>query len=335
MLSGLVFRRSSLDGHGRGENEGFSIKYDDGESGSRELLDLNGPKLMITHEVNLSCTPESGFVAGHRCLLEVVFEEPEVLVEAENRVLWIADFFSFCFGFCGEIGELAFKFGEASQANCLLLLVKGRAPGIIHASRLVLPYKNVADALGSLFAAWMDEGSNLHSPASLLTSLLTRSWDLPVDLRFVAAAQMLEALRRVGADLESMSDEDYRACKEAHKKALNTITDKHIAGLLKERARVGNSKGQNRLLRELIDRHEDAAALLFGDPGAFIDRHIDLRNGLTHRDGGLSVGREDLAWHTEGVLIFAYCVVWENLGLKTGEIERRIKEVGFHNTAIF
>lgn len=304
----------------------FSLEADLGRVGNQVLLEEGGLKIAVSHEIITNGSSELGYSVGHRCYLEIELEQPKELSDVEGLAYQVADFFSFCFGFHGEVVEALFRFGDASPACCLVPLVKGSSPKTIHAHRMVLPYREIRDDLSLLLAAWIEEGSDLCSPASLLTTLMTKNWVLPVDLKFIAAAQLLEALSRVGADLESMSGEDYEVCKHALKKALASIEDRHIAGLLSERVRVGNIKGQNRLLNELVKRHCSAARFVFGDPTAFIERHIRLRNGITHREGGLVTANEDLYWHTEAVLIFSYCVVGELLGVSDGKIERRMKE---------
>ncbi len=318
------------------ERNGFSLKLEPDADCRVPLLEADGLGVSAFHGVGMTGSSDVGFRVDHRCLLEMLFDGSKPLVDAVDSALWAADFFSLCLGFHGEVNEIKLKFEDSSVAYCLIPLVKGNAPKDINASRIVLPYREIREDLGGLLAAWMkaEEGGDLHSPASLLASLMTRNWVLPLDLKFIAAAQMLEALSRVGADLNSMTDEEFHACKKARKKALSRIEDLRIAGLLRDRFQVTNMKGQNRLLTELVERHEKAADLLFGDATAFIRSHRDLRNGITHRNGGLSPVDENLYWHTEGVLLFAYCVVWEILGMEPGRVERLIEEHFYRNGAI-
>lgn len=304
----------------------FSLEADLDKVDNLVLLEGNGLKISVSHGLNVGGTPELGYKISHCCFLGIEFEKPKRLVDAEDLAYRVVDFFSFCFGFHGEVAEISFKFGDASPAHCLVPLVKGNKPKSIDAHRMPLPYRAVRDRVNGLLAAWIEEGSDLRSTSSLLITLMTKNWVLPLDLKFIAAAQMLEALSRVGVDPRSMSGEDHEACKGALKKALASIEDGRIARLLRERVRVGNAKGQNRLLKELVERHRSAAYFVLGDPESFIRRHIELRNGITHREGGLEGASEDLYWHTEGVLLFAYCVVGELLGVSDGAMEQRLKE---------
>ncbi len=324
-------RRVGRPGKG---SSGFSVEVDLDGAGNQVLFENDELKFTVSHAVNSSGSPESGYKVDHRCLLAIDFIESKTLVDAQDMAFWIADFFSFCFGFHAEIDEMRIKFGDALAAYCLVPLVKGYVPKTIVAHRMVLPYREISDKLGGILSAWVNAESDLHSPASLLTTLMTKNWVLPIDLKFIAAAQMLEALSRVGADLKSLSEEDYKLCKSALAAALDGIGDCHIRSNLKNRLNLGDRKGQNRLLTELVDRHAEAAGLLFGDSRIFVKRHTDLRNGITHRNGGVTVSNEDLYWHTEGVLIFAYCVVGELLGIPPGEMERRIEVSAFRCNSV-
>ncbi len=321
-------------GHSAKAGSSFSVEVDLDGVGDQVLFENDGLKLTVSHAVNSSGSPESGYKVDHRCLLAIDFIEAKPMTDAEDMAFWIADFFSFCFGFHAEIEEMQIKFVDDTSAYFLVPLVEGRVPKTIVAPRMVLPYCKLSDWLNGILSTWIKVESDLHSPASLLTTLMTKSWVLPLDLKFIAAAQMLEALSRVGTDLRSLSDEDYKLCKSALAAALDGIGDCHIRNNLKNRLNLGDRKGQNRLLTELVDRHAEAAGLLFGDSRIFVERHADLRNGITHRNGGVTVSNEDLYWHTEGVLIFAYCVVGEILGMPAGEMERRIEASAFRCNSV-
>lgn len=313
----------------------FYVDVDLGGEGGETLFNGDGILIRVYHGVTFSGEPELGVEIGHQCMLEISFCRARSLNDAQAVAFRVADFFSFCFGFNAEIDRMAFIFKGGTKADCLAPLVEGRAPRNILAHRMVLPFKVVDRDLDTMMGAWLTKGDDLRAPSSLLTSLLTKKWLLPVDLKFVASAQTLEALCRVGADLKSMGEEDFEVFRDAVMEALDGIEDRRIARMAKERIRPGNGKGQRRLLAEFVDGHCTAARYVFGDPKAFISRHIHLRNGVTHRSGEADADVFDLVWHTEGVLLFAYCAIGELLGLPAETMTRRLEDSGFKSHALY
>lgn len=305
------------------------------EGHNKTLYEGESLSVHICHSVTTSGCPESGFTVGHKCMLGVDLHHARPLADARATAFRVADFFSFCAGFCAEIEKMTFSFDGGSSAECLVRCVKGRAPSKVYAHQMVFPYAEIAEEVGPMLGIWLAEGDALRDPSSLLVSLLTRGWVLPIDLTFVAAAQMLESLCRVRADLRSMGEEEFEAFKAAVMAALDGIEDRHIANMAKERIHPGNGKGQRRLISEFVDRHRTAASCVFGDPDAFASRHIYLRNALTHREGEPAVDAVDLVRHTEGILLFSYCSVAELLGLSPDAVARRVEGSGFRNVSLY
>lgn len=318
-----------------GDNaKSFHVDVDLGDEGGETLFSGDGILIRVYHGVTLAGEPKLGVEIGHRCMLEIDFSREDSFNDAQAVAFRVADFFSFCFGFNAEIDRMAFAFKGGTKADCLAPLVEGRAPRKILAHRMVLPFGVVDYGLDAMMGAWLAKGDDLRAPSSLLTSLLTKKWLLPADLKFVASAQMLEALCRVGADLRSMGEQDFEVFRDAVMAALDGIEDGRIARMAKGRIRPGNGKGQRRLLTEFVEGHRAAAEYVFGDPEAFIGRHIHLRNGVTHRNEEADADVIDLVWHTEGVLLFAYCAIGELLGLPSETMTRRLEDSGFKSHAV-
>ena len=312
-----------------GRVTGFEVGADFGdESCNAVLLDDEAFFIRVYHSVSTSGDAAIGLDIGHRCILEARFKNSLTLPDAEEIAFRLADFFSFCFGFNAEIDEMSLAFQGGTTAGYLVPLVKGRAPRDILSSRMPLRFQELEGGVAEVLGAWLSD-DELKTPSLLLVSLLTKEWRLPMELKFIAAAQMLESLCRVGADLEAMDRDEFRAYESAVKSALEGIEDGHIRAMAKEKIRVSNSKGQRRLLSELLERHREAASFLFGDPKAFCRRHIELRNDITHRNGGHRSGAEALYVHTESVLLLAYCAVGELMGLPAEILAQRLGDSRF------
>ena len=325
-------KRGRRQGTGPAQSFSIEVELDDGNR-VETLHDGEDVSVCIRHGVTLSGPAELGVEIGHLCSLDIGFKRAFPLADAQDVAFRVADFFSFCFGFNAEIAGMALRFEGGAKADCLMPLVKGRAPDRIFAQRMVLPHLEVEESLDSMLGAWLADG-DLKTPSSLLTSLLTKRWLLPANLKFIAAAQMLESLCRAGVDLRSMGDEDFEAFRAAVMAALDGIEDRRIARMAKQRIRPGNAKGQRRPLSEFVGRHGAVADYLFGDPDAFVSQHVYLRNGITHRNGEPAVGVVGLVWHTEGVLLLAYCAVGELLGLPDEKMTGRLRDSGFKSTVV-
>lgn len=300
-----------------------------------DLLDDDDYAIRVYHRVTTRETRGMGLEIGHACKLEIRFKRLLGLADAERVAFRAAEFFSFCLGFHAEVGEMTLTFESGTTAGYLAPLVGGQAPDRILTQCIPLPFREIQDEVCGMLGTWLAEG-DLRTPSSLLTSLATKEWRLPVDVKFNTAAQMLEALSKAGADLRSMGEEDFEAFREAVMSALDGIEDKEMAKKAKETCAPRNGKGQSRLLNELIEKHRNAAGFVFGDPMAFAKRHAGLRNGVTHRDDAVTkkMDKEDLYWHTDGVLAFAYCVVGELLGLPADVMTRRLQASAFKRQAI-
>lgn len=318
-----------------GDNaKSLRVDVDLGDEGGETLFDGDGILVRVYHGVTLSGEPELGVEIGHRCMLEISFSRARSLDDSRSVAFRVADFFSFCFGFSAEVEKMTFGFEGGASADFPAPLVSGQVPDKIYAHRMVFPYREIDEKVDAMLGVWFGESGDLRAPSSLLTSLIARKWFLPADLKFIAAAQMLEALSRVGADLRSMDDAEFETYRKAVMAALNGIEDRRIACMAKERIRLGNGKGQRRLLSELVERHRMAAEYVFGDPDAFVRRHIHLRNGITHREGEPAADGAELVWHLEGVLLFAYCAVAEMLGLSPKTVTGRVKNSGYRSRVV-
>lgn len=304
----------------------FTINVNLDKEGNVTLLDDNQRRISIFHRV----TQKNGTTISieHRCTIQAEFKRPVSLESAEDVALRLADFFSFCFGFHAEPSKITVKFTEDTSAELVIPCVKGKVPTFIDGNRMPFPYQRIETDIDTMLSRWLDDDS-LVGPSSLLVSTIFKEWQVPVDLRFIAAAQLLEALSRVNADLESMSSEEFEAYKSTVMKALDSIEDDEVRKKARSRINLRNEKGQSRLMRELLNRHEQISNYMFRDIRAYTDKHIELRNDITHRNEKTAFESKGLFWHTEGTLLLAYGIVAELLGLEPATVIDGIRESAF------
>ncbi len=86
-------------------------------------------------------------------------------------------------------------------------------------------------------------------------------------------------------------------------------------------------------------KHRPRKSGSLGYTDTFIKRHIDLRNGYTHRgipDNRLDTAHYEMLYrHTECVLLLCYGVIWQELGMSANALIRRIEESGFRNRQLY
>lgn len=209
-------------------------------------------------------------------------------------------------GPCGRDGRVRLYFAP----------VRGEEPSGRRLRLMPVPYEGVKGGMSAPLGRWLTAGGEFGDAKGLARSLMLKGRALPVDLRFTAASQVLEELARIGADTSSRSAREVERDKA---EVARSIADKE----LRERILNGlsmNRKGQNRLLREFLERRSDVTGAVIGDIGAFAAAHTALRNKYAHRSQLLSTDKvedygERLHWHSECVLMLCYMTVMVLTGI--------------------
>lgn len=300
------------------------------------LFDNDNMILEVVHQIETTGTGCAGYSIRHDCILVAKLKRYLVLDDAICLTNTIAKFFTFCFGFMAEIQEFKPHFeGYDSPVFCHGSFLKG-SPSI--ASNLPdIPFKlNVIEnSIEEYISHWLHPDNNLRSARDMVVSLMAYPWEMPIDLRFVAASQALEALTRVDNDSLAVPADDYSRYVETIKKS---ITDQEALAWITHRM-PGSSKGQTRMLSDFLKTHSEIAEWLIGDTNTFIRRHIDLRNSYTHRSSSANnsdtAHYEMLYRHTECVLMLCYGIIWQELGMSPEALIKQIEESGFRNYQLY
>lgn len=297
------------------------------------LLDDAEYRIEICHSFHVKGPSVEGVSISHDCALAIDFKSPQSLAEAEETLAHIADFFSFSCGFFAEVKSVGvtFKDGEG-EVSCYLPFVEGASPKRSQLIRIPFNRRFLKKDVPRILGSWVYADKGLKPSMTLLCSLMFRSWKLPGDLRLIAASQLLEALSKYRATRDSLPFEEFKARRAALKTAIKTIEDKDTRQWAMERL-PSNTKGQKRLLEDLIGRHSAAAKWLFPDSAKFVKRQVALRNRFTHRDAAKqpmgASGAEELYWHTETVLLFCYLVVADIIGLDPQSTIKKLEDAQF------
>lgn len=315
-----------------------SLEYDleNEDTYNKELFSSDELSISVYHSFTASPLTVDGMSISHDCRLLFAFRGPRTIGESLDCVLSISRFLSFCLGFHAEIQHIWLSFVETKTKFQLFgNFPRGARPTERALRELPVPYKAIENSVDQAIETWLSAEGELDTACRMITSLISNSWDLPIDLKFLAASQALEALSRNDVDLESLPDGEYRRLS---KTILNSIADEEAKSWIKDRM-PGNRKGQKKLIGEMLDRYPDIADWLTPDRKGFLNSQTTMRNYYTHRyaaDGNsddYSIG-ENLVAHTEAIIVLCQGIIWENLGVDGERFIKLLSSSCFKHDAI-
>lgn len=297
-----------------------SIEYDlEHEDSYNSVLLDDGEHLIEVHHTYTyrhGAIDVKGVEVSHGCNIEIDFKHGCAFDDAVSAITSISRFLTICLGFGAEIKEIALKFGEEGPyTKCHSSFFRYSEPSKSDSLWIPFSLPVIEDGIQDYLGAWMRAEDDLLEASNVFASLITNNWEMPLDLKFLAASQALEALSRVGTNLLSMPQQQYDEYKETILEAVKgTDAGKWLAGCF-----PGNRKGQGRLLRELLERHQVLFEWFVGDKKGFLNNQAGARNHYAHRKptskGHAPLRGEELYWHTECVLFLAHGIIWSNLGM--------------------
>lgn len=309
----------------------FLVRYDGSQD--RTLLDNDALKITVYHTLSRNGTLVEGVRIAHDCALQVEFKNQTSLEEAEGVAIKLSSFFSCTNFFDAEITELEITFEDTKDAvECLVPIVRGTRATSRQLKSIPLPYARIKDDVAAALDFWLNDKNSVE-PRNLTVSLLFRERLTALDLTFIAAAQTLEPLTKLGADQNALPKETYREYRNA---VLSSIEDPEIKAWTDGRIN-GNQKGQKRLLAEFASNNSELFGWLVGDVDLFVKRHIATRNRITHRMPDRNkdaLSGEQLYWHTRCVLLVSYMFVLSLSGINPRTAISEFEKRGINSHAI-
>lgn len=188
----------------------------------------------------------------HDCFLDIEFDVPLTIKEIEREVVRpVQKFLSFCIGKHASIVELKFRQVDSSNVIEYFKRFASSEKDISETDNMPLPYRRIKANLPLLFSSWKAFRGDLERGASLLVSLLMIEWKMPIDLQFLASAQMLEALSRHEQATEELSRDTFAEYTEVVR---SSIEDKEVRIWALKKLEHSNYVSQRKLLKNLLDR---------------------------------------------------------------------------------
>lgn len=285
-----------------------------------DLVCDDGWRLELTHTATLGAPTVAGFTVDHDCLLVLQLDEACDFDAVDERFLDpLRQFFSFCLdtGVVESLLEIHLADSDEWLEVGRAMIVEEEREGVLHPPFMLLSKPQLGDRLAQVLRRWVAIDGDLRRAISLTVGL-TSSRNIPTDLRFLAAAQALEAMSRVEADGRELPTEEHqRRCAIVHE----SIQDEVVRDWACQRLTY-NRRSANDLLEDLLDRIGPFVEQLIPDRDRFLQDHRTNRNFYTHRDdpGRPLLNPGELYVHSEGVLLLLKAATLLMLGYSEDEI---------------
>lgn len=325
-LQGLIhwYGSSPLETAGTYDKDGRLVSFS--ANLARESLDevdlcsYDDYDIALTFRSKISPPSVDGVNIDNSCLVRLLSAEPLPFEETLRLTQRLQSFFSFCAGWYAEIEELYFTNSLNERYECIARFLDN--PKQLKAAdytQMPFSYKRVSENLPEVMKRWLGAEGDLLGAINVLVPLSLRGNVQNVDLMFLAAAQALEALARDGREHKEMPEEEYG---KRVSEAVSQIVDRNLAEWVEGKLSLGNFVSQRQLLKGLYRDIGPFAKKVFPDRDKFINRHIALRNDVTHRNPSTaSIDGDDLYYHTNGVMLLCHAAVMLKLGICPDEID--------------
>lgn len=294
---------------------GGSVDYHYETPDDIELAAGDGWRMLLTHTAKLAFPSVRGFHLEHDCALTLEMKEPLGFDEMSTRFLspiWL--FLSFCLD--RTINETDVKVRLAGEEQWLDVgkaqAVSPSSDEVIMEPFMLLPMPRLGDRASQVLTRWMDLEGDERRAISLLVGL-TGERSVPSDLKFLAAAQALEAMSRADANEHELDGDEFRRRVGV---ILESVTDKKVRAWADRKLKHANQRPSADLLRDLASAVGEYVDTLAPDRERFFEDIRNNRNFYTHRDDSrverVLEGAE-LYVLTQGILCFLKAAVLRKL----------------------
>ena len=286
------------------------------------MLSQGDFEISIGHSILTSPLTSAGIKMSHDCYLNIKCSIPCSIDSFINNVLYpMQKFFSFCVGKYVSIVDLKFQLADSQKSINYYASFLPSKGSISDTDYMPLPYSVIKNNLSDLFSLWMSFKGDLERGTSLLVSLLTIEWKMPLDLVFISAAQLFEAFARHNQKTNDLSETQFTKYLRVTNES---IDNEEIRKWVEEKLKNSNHLSQRKLLKSLLRKLGQFTKYIVPDSMRFLENHLQLRNAYTHRSKDCESSKllkdADLYWHTQGVLFLSYGAVLFYLGYSPEEI---------------
>lgn len=323
----------------RGNLKGVSFVYETGMMNSLILMENDNVKISIEGTASRpgGRIPSYDFEFSTDRFLRVELLSGSLAIDEmlDSWIFPVLHFLSFCMGFNYAASKVEFTTSDQLHVSYYAPLV-GRqgSPSDEQFDVMPLTYGKIKDQIEGMIRAWIGFDSYARNASSMCVSLMG-DWNMPLDMRFLASAQALEAMSRHNVEEKEITDDELA-------ERVTVIKGSALPGRIRRWATYklahANWKSANQLADSLLARMEPLASYIAPDIERFKKDHREQRNAFTHRrefNDDSRLTNEELYHHTEAVYLLAYASVAITLGLTPDSVLELLLESRFKHSAFY
>jgi hypothetical protein len=305
-----------------GDRWGRSVDYHYETPEPEELASGDGWTLAILHFATVPTASVTGFNLTHDCELELRFDNPLSLEAAMARfVNPVWQFLVFCLD--RDVDTLSLRIKPEATDDWVDVghhqFVCGTDGKILTEPFMMLSRRQLGDRSAAVLSTWMSLSEDERRAVSLLTGLVGERTGSS-DLRFLVAAQGLEALSRVDAREFELEPIEFERRASA---VLESVADAKLQKWLKRKLRSYlNERSANELLRDLMDDIGPYVEKLAPSRRSLLADIRSNRNFYTHRDARRAsrvLDGEQLYILTQAVILLLKAAILRRVGFTREE----------------
>lgn len=286
-----------------------------------ELASGDGWCLRVIHTASVPTASLAGISLSHDCEIEFAFDQPislDKLSEEFVGPLW--QFFVFCLD--RDIDTKGLRIRQPGDTDWIDVgrhqSVSASSDKVILPDFMLMSRPRLGERASEVLQTWLALSDDERRAVSLLTGLVSDR-SVPGDLRFLVAAQALEALSRVDAKELELDPDEY---KRRVKVAVDSIKESKVRNWTARKLKHVNSRATADLLHDLVISIGDYVSKVAPDRKSLMNDIRDNRNYYTHRDPRRAqhvLDGEELYILTQAVVLLLKAAVLLRLGFDSGE----------------
>jgi len=293
-----------------------------------DIASGDGWRLRLSHIATQSAPSVTGFRVDHDCVLTLELDEPLDLEAIETRFLaplW--QFLSFCLDRSVDTTSLSIRVAENEEWLEVgrAQTVSSKRDDVVFEPFMLLPMPQLGERLGAIMEQWFAFKGDECRAVSLMVGLSSER-SVPSDLKFLAAAQALEAMSRVGANETELTEDEFQRRLTVMSEA---IPEPRVRDWAARKLQYANQRSAGELLRDLLTAVGDYPGSVAPDLDKFLSDLRNNRNFYTHRDDrrvGELLAPGELFVLTQGLILLLKAATLHRLGFSAQEISAAMND---------
>jgi hypothetical protein len=208
---------------------------------------------------------------------------------------------------------------------------------ILHPSEMFFTFNDISDRFEYFLKNWFEK-SKLLEPVYNLYFATLHNPHMYLESKFLSLVQAIEPFHQYMYEGKYLSDEEYKPIYNTLVNAIPKETQKELKDRLKEYLRYGNEFSLRKRMKDIINRYRDVVDIFIKDSKSFIEKVVNTRNYLIHRNrllGKDAASGKELYHLTQKLRICLEACLLGELGFNLHEIrDLFIKHLNYQDELI-